>query len=80
MYYSLIQKNHQFIILKLPGFTKKRGGGQKGRNKSNKNEKDKSKTDRGWRMERKCRRSKEKELWKGTEFSPGPRHSETDGM
>lgn len=39
-----------------------------------------SRTDRGGKMERKHMGRKEKELWKGTEFVPGPRHLETDGM
>jgi len=37
-----------------------------------------SRTDRGGKMERKHVGRKEKELWKGTEFVPGPRHLETD--
>ena len=37
-------------------------------------------TDRGGKMERKHVGRKEKELRKGTEFVPGPRHLETDGM
>lgn len=73
MYYSLIQKTTTFIILKLLGFTKKKkeregGAGRTEREKGkklNKDEMNRYKMDRGWRMEGKRRR---RERRKGTEF------------